>query len=129
MGDIRKILVVEDDDSRIRWFRRATIGFVVHFAKTAAEAKKYLEDPENDYVQIFLDHDLKDFHYLQDCADDEETGYEVTIFLSDFKNISENAEIIIHSCNIIGAKRMAVNLTDRNVRLIPFPKLQELVQI
>jgi len=129
----KRILVVEDEEYRRQWFRYTCIGFVLDMTKDTEKAKRYIDDYE--YVQIFLDHDLADDHYqlwgTGKVSSDETTGYAVADYLARYPKKSPDAEIIIHSLNDTGSKRMYQRLkeTRENVRRVPFTVLKEKVRV
>jgi CheY-like chemotaxis protein len=103
------VLVVEDTEDRISWFRKRMPKAV--FAKNAEAAFRALEQQE--FKVIFLDHDLHWMH--ADNSIFKGTGKEVARFLSkkDFRGI-----VIIHSKHEEGAAVMKKYLL--NARLAPF---------
>lgn len=125
-----RILVVEDDNERINWFKRQALGMPIDIVTTAAEGLALLE--QYDYTQIFLDHDLADHHYRaydgHTCTGefDEETGFSVARFLGANPQKSEGAEIFVHSLNEPAARRMVRELHQgrRNYHRIPFNRLR-----
>lgn len=125
-----RILVVEDDNERINWFRRQAIGIPLVVVKTAAEGLELLR--QNEYTQIFLDHDLADHHYRAydgvTCTGefDEETGFAVAQFLGANPETSKDAEIFVHSLNEPAAQRMIRELHKgrRTYYRIPFNALK-----
>jgi len=92
------ILVLEDTDERIAWFKerlpRAT------FAKTAVAAITALN--ANSYRVVFLDHDL-DWMHAADNSIVKGTGKEVAAHL---KKIGFTGIVVIHSKNEDGVKVM-----------------------
>lgn len=124
------ILVLEDDDSRIYWFKRKLIGHNADFAKTVSECLKLLSNKE--YTQIFLDHDLEKYHYTEEFREDaEDTGYAVAKFLHNNPDVCRDAEIVIHSLNPYGADAMESLLRqtrDDNIKRIPYLVLKQLLR-
>ena len=104
------ILLVEDNENRIRWFQDKLPKF--DLAKTAAEGIKMVQ--EKVYNQIFLDHDLGNRIFVD--SSDENTGYQVALAIAETTN--KNANITIHSMNPGGA-RMIKNILP-NAVCIPF---------
>jgi CheY-like chemotaxis protein len=103
------VLVVEDTEDRISWFRKRMPKAV--FAKNAEAALRAME--QQDFKAIFLDHDL---HWMH--ADDtifKGTGKEIARFLT--KNGFQGI-VIIHSLHLEGAAAMKKYLS--NARLAPF---------
>jgi hypothetical protein len=88
------VLVVEDTEDRISWFKQRMPKAV--FAKNAEAAFRALDQQE--FKVIFLDHDLHWMH--ADNSIFKGTGKEVARFLAkkDFRGI-----VIIHSKHVEGA--------------------------
>ena len=103
------VLVVEDTEDRISWFRKRMPRAV--FAKNAEAALRALD--EHEFKVIFLDHDLHWMH--ADNSIFKGTGKEVARFVSQkgFQGI-----VIIHSKHVEGAAAMKKYLA--NARLAPF---------
>lgn len=103
------VLVVEDTEDRISWFRQRLPKAV--FAKNAEAAFQALE--RQAFKVIFLDHDLHWMH--ADNSIFKGTGKEVARYLAKkgFKGI-----VIIHSLHVEGAAAMKRCLA--NARLAPF---------
>ena len=123
-----RVLIVEDDENRLLWFRSRLIGTVYDATKDVEEAKRLIE--ENEYTQIFLDHDLADEHYAvwgeRTTRHDETTGYAVARYLAEHPDRSKDAEIIIHSLNPIGSERMLNKLkeTRTNAKRVSYLELR-----
>lgn len=116
------ILLVEDDDERIKWFSRELIGHNLIVVKTSSEAISALKLGKFDL--LFLDHDLAESHYNQLCFDG--TGSEVAKFLGDDYKNNPNMVIILHSLNPSGVRTMFNYLEGRQVIAINFLKLKTL---
>jgi CheY-like chemotaxis protein len=103
------VLVVEDTEDRISWFRQRIPKAV--FAKNAEAALRALSQQE--FKVAFLDHDLHWMH--ADNSIFKGTGKEVARFMAQqgFKGI-----VIIHSKHVEGAAIMKKFLP--NARLAPF---------
>lgn len=103
------VLVVEDTEDRISWFRQRMPKAV--FAKNADAALRALSEQE--FKVAFLDHDLHWMH--ADNSIFKGTGKEVARFMAQqgFKGI-----VIIHSKHVEGAAIMKKFLP--NARLAPF---------
>jgi len=103
------VLVVEDTEDRISWFRQRMPNAV--FAKNAEAALRALSQQE--FKVAFLDHDLHWMH--ADNSIFKGTGKEVARFMAQqgFKGI-----VIIHSKHVEGAAAMKKYLS--NARLAPF---------
>lgn len=107
-----KILVLEDDPERIKWFQshlKSHGSLITTNAQTAIGALKAF-----DYDLIFLDHDLGGKAFVS--SDDPETGYQVALYLSQTGSFGEN--VIIHSLNAVGAANMHQILP--SAKVIPF---------
>jgi CheY-like chemotaxis protein len=91
------VLVVEDTEDRISWFRQRLPQAV--FAKNAEAAFRALD--QQTFTVVFLDHDLHWMH--ADNTIFKGTGKEVARFLAqkDFRGI-----VIIHSRHVEGAAAM-----------------------
>ena len=103
------VLVVEDTEDRISWFRKRIPQAV--FAKNADAAFRALSQRE--FKVIFLDHDLHWMH--ADNSIFKGTGKEVARFLA---NKAFQGIVIIHSRHEEGAAAMKKYLA--NARLAPF---------
>lgn len=128
-----RIFILEDMETRNTWFRQNFIGNVIDFTMDVEEASELLS--KNQYDVIFLDHDLADAHYdtwaksqmtNEEYAEElENTGYDVAKWIAENNNNSQ-AQVIIHSCNEWGSKRMFHILNDKgyDVQCISFPNFQ-----
>ena len=96
-----RILVLDDDETRLRHFRQKLIGNVVECIKTAQEAIRLLSE-EEPFDLLFLDHDLGDKVMV---ASGPGTGYEVAEWIRDHKE-KRPKDIVIHSYNPAGADNM-----------------------
>ena len=112
------VLVVEDTENRISWFRRRLPKAV--FAKNAESAFRALGQQE--FKVAFLDHDLHWMH--ADNSIFKGTGKEVARFMAQqaFKGI-----VIIHSKHVEGAAIMKKFLP--NARLSPFGSFEILSEV
>lgn len=129
-----KVLVLDDMNTRHKWFITALIGHVYHPVYSSASAIQELQLFEFD--MIFLDHDLEEQHYnvwanaeLNDEAffnKLERTGYDVAKWMVDNSN-NKQAQVIVHSLNPVGSKRMVDLLTANgyNAKYVPFLELQK----
>ena len=120
-----RILILEDADYRIEWFREFFKDEeVLDITEDPKEACRLLERREYDY--IFLDHDLLPSHYDNDTVCDETTGLCVAKYLGEKPWLSKEAEIFLHTQNEPGSYRMKGALQDgkRESRWIPYPVLK-----
>ncbi len=113
-----KVLILEDEDYRIEGFREKLANHELFITKDPKEANKWLE--EEQFGFIFLDHDLADGHYKQDTICNETTGLCTAEFLGDHPWLSKDAEIVVHSLNPNGRRRMMQAMQERNAREVPF---------
>jgi len=95
------IFVLDDDfENRIAWFQSAYKDHNLVYALDAVTALDILSKRKFDL--IFLDHDLGG-DFLQD-SNDLNTGYQVAKGL--LQTINAETNVIVHSWNPAGAKRM-----------------------
>jgi len=116
-----KMLVLEDNEDRIKVFKEALIKHDVDYTDSSKEAIELLK--KNPYVTIFLDHDLGGKEMVMSG---ENTGYEVAKFLSEHKSLMPK-QVIIHSLNGVGSSNMKRALP--NALVVPgiWLKLKEMV--
>ena len=119
-----RVLIVEEDESRCAWFRGRLAGRELDVTCDVRQAVGWLA--EREYEVILLDHDLVEEHYYSDAPDDERTGYAVAAWLAAHPDRQRDAEILVHSLNYAGARRMldALHAAGRRAEHIPFPYLQ-----
>ncbi len=125
----KRVLIVEDDETRCDWFRRRLAACDLDVTCDVGEACELLAD--NEYDLILLDHDLREEHYFSNEPDDERTGYAVAAWLAAHPDAQPVAQIVIHSLNYEGARRMLEILLAAgfSAEHIPFPYLQSGLQI
>jgi len=115
-----KVLIVEDEEYRIKLLRQKLIGYgAVTITKTAQEAIKLIEF-KNSFDMYFLDHDLGNRAFVS--SSDLNTGYQVALHLK--KLGSKGEGVIIHSLNAVGSQNIHEILPLS--RKIPFPILMKL---
>ena len=114
-----EILILEDDQRRIDWFKTKFEAHKLSITKNTDEAIKWLKEQKFDYA--FLDHDLGDEVYVDSGKG---TGYEVAQAINENKLTS--IQVIIHTCNPIGAVSMSNVLKYNSVTVIPFPRLMHM---
>lgn len=112
------VLVLEDTEDRISWFRQRLPRAV--FVKDAAAAFRALSEQE--FKIAFLDHDLHWMH--ADSSIFKGTGKAVARFMAEqsFQGI-----VIIHSRNVEGAAAMKKFLP--NARLAPFGSFEIVAEV
>jgi len=106
-----KILVLEDDISRIKQFRES-FQFLTEIARvdycdTAENCIELLKKEK--YSLIFLDHDLGGQVYVD--TNDKNTGSEVARWIEQ-NPLESGQQVIIHTCNPAGAKYMKDLISD-----------------
>jgi CheY-like chemotaxis protein len=118
------VLIVEDDAVRCEWFRHRLAACEMDVTCDVGEAFELLA--RNEYDLILLDHDLREEHYFSDEPDDDRTGYAVAAWLAARPGSQPSAQIVVHSLNDAGARRMIAALTDAgyDAEYIPFPFLR-----
>lgn len=104
-----RVLVIEDNEYRRRFFLELLKGHEVETALTATEALAKLQSTT--YDVIYLDYDL----------DNNEKGIEVARKLP--ATLNSNSEVIIHSMNITNAKRIQRILP--YARIYPFAEMHK----
>ncbi len=119
MSEIRKILIIEDDEQRIEEFTIHLAG--VHefqFASSAQYAiEKLLFHSDEPFDYIFLDHDL----------DEENTGKNgegidvVNFVVKDKFTAYRNAVFILHTMNPVGAENMEKVLKQAGFQVVKLP--------
>lgn len=112
-----KILILEDDPTRILQFKSNLIGADVTYVDTAESAKKVLIQEQFDV--LFLDHDLGGEQNTSSDPDGN-NGYAVALF------VKENPQhmpgtIIVHSLNPSGVQAIMTSLMNVNVETIRLP--------
>jgi len=120
------ILILEDDPQRIQIFHKYLVikyenEHDVYIVDNVKDAVRYLKNDNAIFNYILLDHDLGGQIYVP--SEDPNTGYQVAKYIAENK-IDENAEIIIHTCNIPASGKMKALLP--KAHLIPFNQLYEL---
>ena len=120
----KRVLIVEDDETRCGWFRRRLAPHDLDVTCDVGEACELLA--ENEYDLILLDHDLREEHYYSDEPDDDRTGYAVAAWLAAHPDSQPVAQIVIHSLNYAGAQRMlsALVAAGFDAECVPFHYLQ-----
>lgn len=111
------VLIVEDNEDRIDWFRKKLAGLDVTFARSTERALDLLIFHKFDVV--FLDHDaVPEFILPNDPDHDDKTFFRVAELLAAQRF---SGGVLIHSFNIVGAKRMQHLLESHAVVVrIPF---------
>ena len=119
-----KVLLLDDDSRRHRWFIKRFKGDDLDLAENVQEAKDLLA--QYTYDAIFLDHDLLPHHYdSNDHGDIENTGYAIAEWLNERAELQRAATIIVHTRNADAAIPMVLKLREsgRNVEYCAFPML------
>jgi CheY-like chemotaxis protein len=105
-----KILVLEDNEERIKWFKRKLEPFcdLTMFSNAELAIEKIKEEK---FDVIFLDHDLGGKVYVD--SNEPNTGYQVAKIIPN--TINKDSYIIIHSLNPVGIQNMMNELNGMNV--------------
>lgn len=120
-----KILILEDDEQRVKKFKEQMYGHVLYITHLPKQAKKWLEEIEFDLIT--LDHDLAEEMQGLDNNFDVGTGLEVANFIGQNPQLSQKAQILIHSLNGGGAQRMISAMKSRGeIQHVPFLWLKEI---
>ncbi len=106
------IFILEDNQERIKVFRKYYPKADIY--TNVIDAKNHIKDKKYDI--IFLDHDLGNDIYVP--SEREDTGYQFAKYLEKEIDISF-INIIIHSCNPVGARNIR-NILGKGT-CIPFP--------
>lgn len=112
-----KVLFLDDCPVRHKEFMENWIGHLVDWAWTAEQAKKFLE--VNEYDLVMLDHDLEQQHYAEKCF--ARTGGEVAQFMANTPERFEKTNIIVHSLNFDGRKRIIQILKSVGLEPVDLP--------
>lgn len=110
-----KILILEDDQNRIQFFKNKLKKHDVYFFDNVKDAISAVELMEA-FETFFLDHDLDDRIYVD--SNEENTGFQFAKYLAE-KEVE--AQFIIHSMNPQGAQNIKNMLPSASV--IPFSTL------
>jgi CheY-like chemotaxis protein len=112
----QSILIVEDQEERIHWFRKKLAGLDVTVAMSPQRALNLLGVHKFDVV--FLDHDAVPEIIKEDDPDhDNKTFFRVAQLLA---KQEFSGGVLIHSFNIDGARRME-HLLGRHAKVIRIP--------
>lgn len=121
----RKILIVEDDQNRIKWFYKYIApGHQVTIAKDGESALSVLKN-DSKWDLIFLDHDLRPDHIMaaktiqtnqeyinwQQNYNGYVTGLDIAVWLSNNKE-TRNIPVLIHSMNPQGSNAIKFVLSE-----------------
>lgn len=104
-----KILLLEDDETRVIQFRRRIEGEGVPFGLTHARTAKeaITELGSSRYDLILLDHDLGGRTYVDFGNESEDCGMRVAEWLSIRpERVSQHGPILVHSLNGPAAQQM-----------------------
>lgn len=125
-----RVLVLEDSETRIAWFKRALVGHNATFVESVKDAIAAYGKMSWDL--ICLDHDLVPEHYGLYMDDDDEvyrremsrvkpaTGFRFAEFLS----TKPETKVLIHTLNPAGQK--AMNRFLPHAKVINFERLKKL---
>jgi CheY-like chemotaxis protein len=99
----RRILVVEDDSTRIARFHAELEDYAVDVANSVEDALQLLLGPQ--YDLIFLDHDLEFGRRVYIDPYETNTGYQVAKHLASEPRYVDTP-VVVHSYNWFGANKM-----------------------
>jgi len=102
-----RILVLEDNQDRIEWFKRIYRNHELYITCNLVKARELCWEYEFDVM--FLDHDLGENNLA--AVEQEETGYGFVKWLT-IEGIQKKAIYYIHSMNPTGANAMQNLLQD-----------------
>lgn len=126
-----KILFLDDDETRHRQFKRATLGCLVTQAYSADEAITSLATGTFDAA--FLDHDLsvEDVMSAPGAKTLAPTGQVVADYIASLDATRRPGVVLVHSMNPAGSQSMAAALTAANVpnERISFDQLLRAIEI
>lgn len=116
----KTILIVEDNEIRIEWFKKRLEGAKFVICMTPQKALNVLGVHSFDIV--FLDHDAVPVFVPDDHRDNDQlTFFRVAKLL---KRVEYKGIVIIHSQNPVGAKRMQQELSEQQVYVMPFGQFE-----
>lgn len=117
-----KIMVLEDSQARIDFFREKLVAHEAYYFTTVADAIQFISN--NAIDMAFLDHDLEQHHGVE--SDRPDAGYQFVKYFTD-KELAKNALFIIHSMNPVGAQNMYALLKEHDyfVEKIPYNLIRE----
>lgn len=110
----KRILVVEDSERRIRWFQEH-LGGPTDYARTLNQGLHRAADASK-YDVVFLDHDAIPEMWSPE-SNNIPTFYQVAVLLA---NQNYDGQVVIHSYNPVGAKRMANIIRSEKTLIWPF---------
>lgn len=111
-----RILVLEDNQDRIEWFKRMYRNHELYITCDLVKAREFCWEHEFDV--IFLDHDLGDFNLA--AIEKENTGYGFAKWIT-IEGIQKYALYYIHSMNPTGANAMQNILKDNGYNALWLP--------
>jgi len=113
---MKNILILEDNDFRINFFKNKLNKFNLFIFKNVQDAIKCIN--ENKIDILFLDHDLDKKIFVS--IKEENTGYQFAKYIAD--NKLHFNHIIIHSMNPYGSAKMKEELKNsaNNLDVVPF---------
>jgi len=113
-----KILIIEDDPRRHRYFRRGLIGASIDFARSAQAALRNITEVE--YDVIFFDHDL-----FEHSGPDAGTGMDVAKVVSDRAKVPPKM-VMVHSLNPSASADMVKILRGQGITTYQCPFVWEM---
>lgn len=113
-----KVLFLDDDKMRLAQARTIYSDYEYFEAETAIQAITML-DQKSPFDLVCLDHDLGGKIY---CPSDEVSGYHVAKHISEMPEHLRPKEVIVHTYNPVGGKKMmdVLDVKVEILRRIPF---------
>lgn len=113
-----KILILDDMKIRHEHIVSKLEGkHMIFDAYTVDEAIDFL-DEFSPFDMVFLDHDLGGKVFF---ASDEKSGYAVAKHIANMEDSIKPKEVIVHSLNPVGAKRMTDVMRDASIKATQMP--------
>jgi hypothetical protein len=106
------VLIVEDDERRVRWFREQYPDAMI--TNKTEDAMTWLAERSID--RLFLDHDL---------GTEPRVGRDVAKWLAANPDVLPGLKIVVHSVNIVSAPKILADLADggRDAEWVPFTRM------
>lgn len=111
-----KILLLEDSEERVTWFKAVFSSFDLDATKDPQEAIEWLKTGE--YDTAFLDHDLEDV-----------TGLPVAEYIGNNQKKFKGLQIVVHSMDGAARTSMVHAMKGMYVQEVPYSTLQKIFRI
>jgi len=107
-----RILILEDDSDRVKKFYEMFNDHSLVVVNNSKDAISFVTTFK--FNVIFLDHDLGGQVYVD--SDNDNTGYQVAKVIPN--SINSHTPVVIHSWNVVGAKRMQQVLEHQKAQVV-----------